>query len=134
MKTRCIVILLAIGFFLTAPPAPAHHAFAAEYDVDKPIKLTGSVTKIDWRNPHAWFYIDVKDENGKITNWGFELPTPNTLMRAGWTRNSMKIGDMVIVEGTRSKDGTANANAKTVTLSDTGKKLFDTATATIAPE
>jgi len=86
--------------------------------------MTGAVTKVEWMNPHTWFYIDVKDESGKVTNWAVEMGSPNGLMRAGWTRNSMKVGDVVTVEGSRAKDGSTNANARSVTLASTGKKLF----------
>ena len=86
MRTRCAA-LLGLGLLLAAVPALGHHAFAAEYDINKPIKLTGSVTKVEWTNPHTWFYIDVKDETGKVTNWALEMGSPNGLLRSGWTRN-----------------------------------------------
>ena len=124
MRTRLAVIVAGLGLLLSAGPALAHHAFAAEYDAKKPIKLTGTVTKLEWLNPHTWFYIDVKDDNGKVTNWGFEMGSPNILLRAGWTRNSMNPGDVVTVEGSRAKDGSNNANVKVVTLASTGQRLF----------
>src|SRR5436190_17327468 len=106
MKTKLALGIAAFGLLLAAVPVMAHHSFAAEFDANKPIKLTGSVTKIEWMNPHTYFYIDVKDEaSGKTENWGLEMGSPNGLMRQGWTRNSMKIGDMVTVEGSRAKDG-----------------------------
>jgi hypothetical protein len=120
-------ISLLCGFLavvgLSAVPAFAHHSFAAEYDAKKPIDLTGTVTKIEWMNPHARFYLDVKDDAGKVTNWEFELGSPNGLMRQGWTRNSMKIGDTISVQGSLAKDGSNLANARSVKLSD-GRKLF----------
>ena len=124
MKTKLAVVLAAAGLLLAARPVVAHHAFAAEFDADKPVKLTGAVTKVEWMNPHTWFYIDVADEAGKVTNWGLEMGSPNGLMRAGWTRNSMKVGDVITVEASRAKNGTPNANARVVILKSTGQRLF----------
>ena len=102
----------------------AHHSFAAEYDAEKPIKLTGTVTKIEWTNPHCFFYVDVKNEAGKTENWGFEMGNPNALLRLGWTRNSLKQGDKVTVEGSKARDGSLHANARSMVLASTGQKLF----------
>ncbi len=118
-----LLCVLAIVLGLSAMPALAHHSFAAEYDNKKPVDLTGTVTKVEWMNPHARFYLDVKDDKGTVTNWEFELGSPNGLMRQGWTRNSMKIGDSISVQGSLAKDGSNLANARTVKLSD-GRKLF----------
>jgi Family of unknown function (DUF6152) len=108
---------------LIAVPVMAHHSFAAQYDAAKHINLKGAVTKVEWMNPHARFYIDVKDEAGKVTNWELELGSPNGLMRRGWTRNTLKIGDSVEVEGSLAKDGSKLANAQSVKDAG-GKRLF----------
>jgi hypothetical protein len=127
MKTRSsfgVAIGIALlGVFALASPALAHHSFAAEYDNAKPITLTGAVTKVEWMNPHARFYMDVKDDKGTVTTWEFELGSPNGLARRGWTRNSMKAGDQIMVDGYLAKDGSNLANAKNVKLAD-GRKLF----------
>jgi len=124
MNARYWFVLTAgITLVLTAIPALAHHAFAAEFDRQKPVTITGTVTKVEWANPHARFYVDAKDETGKVNNWDFELGSPNGLMRRGWTRNSLKIGDTVTVTGWRAKNAPHVANAGTVTLAD-GKKVF----------
>ncbi len=118
-----LVCILAAALGLSALPALAHHSFAAEYDSKKPVELTGTVTKVEWMNPHARFYLDVKDDKGAVTSWEFELGSPNGLMRHGWTRNSLKIGDSVSVEGSLAKDGSNLANARTIKLPD-GRSLF----------
>ena len=123
MRQNSILALAVFGVVLAAAPLMAHHSFAAEYDNKKPVKLTGTITKIDWMNPHVYFFMDVEDAGGKVTSWGFEMGPPNLLQNQGWTKNTMKIGDVVIVDGTLAKDGTNQANARSVTLQSTGKKL-----------
>lgn len=100
-----------------------HHSFAAEFSRDLPVEVTGSVTEVEWMNPHARFYVDVEDEDGNVVNWNFELSSPNVLMRNGWTRNSLKVGIMVTVTGSRAKNAPNVANATNVTLAD-GQRLF----------
>ena len=124
MNAKLALVGVAAGLLLAARPTVAHHAFSAEFDANKPVKLTGTVTKVEWTNPHAWFYMDVADSTGKVTNWAFELGGPNGLIREGWTRNSMKIGEIVTVEGSQAKDGSPIANTQIVTLKSTGKRLF----------
>jgi hypothetical protein len=115
--------VLAIAAVLFTAPALAHHAFDAEFDRNKPVTVTGTVTKVEWTNPHARFYVDAKDASGTVVNWDFELAAPNGLMRRGWTRSSLKVGDGVTVTGFGAKNAPYVANASTVTLSD-GRKMF----------
>ena len=121
MKRSIWGLVVAVAAAVT--PAIAHHSFSAEYDNKKPVTLRGTVTKVDWMNPHVYFYIDVADEKGDISNWGLEMGPPNGLERAGWTKNTIQIGTEVIVEGTLAKDGSKQANARSVTLAETGRKL-----------
>lgn len=114
--TLCIV--------LAGMPLLAHHSFASEYDSNKPVELKGEVTKLDWINPHAWIYIDVKDEAGKVVGWACELGSPNLLTRNGWRRDSLKAGDSVIINGSAAKDGSRMANARVVRMAD-GKRIFN---------
>ena len=110
---------------LAAVPVVAHHSFAAEFDASKSFKLTGVVTKVEWQNPHTFFYLDITDAaSKKVTNWAFEMGSPNGLMRNGWTRNTLKIGDEVTVEGSLARDGTPYGNARSVVLTASGKRLF----------
>jgi len=117
------VALVAGLFIALCAPLAAHHSFEAEYDFNKTLKVTGTVTKLEWMNPHARFYLDVTDENGKVTNWNFELGPIVILVRQGWRKDSLKPGDQVTVEGYLAKDGTALANARRVTLAD-GRRVF----------
>src|SRR5438552_1765828 len=122
MKIR-LGLIVAAALLVAAAPVFAHHSFAAEFDVNKPTTLTGSVTKLDWINPHARIFIEVKGSDGKATKWEIELGPPAILMRSGWTKNSVKAGDMVTVNGSLAKDGANLANARSVTLAD-GTKVF----------
>ena len=123
MKSRLIVLIAGLGVVVTARPLAAHHSFAAEYDAKKPVTLKGAVTRVEWTNPHARFYVDVKDDKGTVTNWNLELASPNVLARQGWTRKSLNVGDVITVEGSLAKDGSKMANARLVTLSS-GKRVF----------
>jgi len=124
MRTKFVVIA-AVVLLASAGRVLAHHSFSAEFDASKPFKMTGTVTKVEWMNPHTFFYIDVADEKTKkVTNWAMEMGSPNGLMRQGWTRNSMKVGDKVTVEGSLAKDGSPTGNARSVILEATGQKLF----------
>ena len=133
MRTKFAVVVAALGLLVAAVPVIAHHSFAAEFDANKPVKVTGTVTKVEWKNPHVYFYIDVKEDDGKVTNWGMEMGSPNGLMRQGWTRNSMKVGDVVSVEGSRARDGSAIGNARAVVLTSTGQRLFAASSQTTTP-
>jgi hypothetical protein len=124
MKSSAFGLLVVVfGAFLSVTPLAAHHSFSAEYDSKKQVTLKGIVTKVEWLNPHVYFYLDVKDDSGNITNWALEMGPPNGLEHSGWTRNTMKVGDEVVVEGTLAKDGTKQANARSVTMASNGKKL-----------
>jgi hypothetical protein len=119
LSMLCVVIL---GVLFAAAPAFPHHSFAAQYDSNKVVKVTGYVTRIDWQNPHVYFYIDVKNaETGRVENWAFEMGAPTAIARQGWTKTTMKIGDEVTVEGSRAKTGGFHGNARSVSMN--GKKL-----------
>ena len=122
---RVGVRLLAAFAILASSSAAvtAHHSFAAQYDANKPVTLKGIVSKVEWTNPHARFYVDVRDENGTVTNWNLELASPNVLVRNGWSRKSLMVGDEIVVEGSLAKDGSKMANARVVRLAD-GRRVF----------
>jgi hypothetical protein len=117
------LLVLALGALGAAGTALAHHSFSAEFSRDLPVEVTGTVTKVEWMNPHARFYVDVKGDDGQTANWNFELTTPNLLMRRGWTKNSLQTGDKVTVKGWRARNDPHVANANSVTLAN-GKELF----------
>ena len=119
---RIALFVIGVALF-SAQTLSAHHSFAAEFDRNSPVTLTGSVTRVDWGNPHIWVFMDVKDDTGKVSNWGVEGGAPNALFRNGWRKDSLKVGDTVTVEGFKSKDGLPRANANRVTLPD-GRRVF----------
>ncbi len=123
MRAKLGIFFAAVALLIAAVPAIAHHSFASEYDADKVVRLKGKVTKFEWTNPHARFYVDVIDEKGNVTNWNLELASPNVLKRNGWSSRVLNVGDVVTVEGSAAKDGSKMANAKLVTLPG-GKKIF----------
>ena len=120
---KLAILITGVGLLATATPVWAHHAFAAEFDSTKPVKLKGTVTKMEWINPHAWIHIDVKDENGTVTNWMIEAAAPNALLRRGWNKNSLPAGTEILVEGFQAKDQSNRANGSVITFTN-GKKLF----------
>ncbi len=122
MRNKLAVLAAVVGL-AAAHPTLAHHSFSAEFDGSKVIELKGAVTKIEWANPHVYFYMDVKDEKGATTNWGCETTSPGSLHRQGWTRDTLKVGDQVIVDGYPARDGSKLADARRVTLPD-GRRIF----------
>jgi len=123
MRTKLLTLVTGIGLLASAVPVWAHHAFAAEFDGTKPIKFRGTVTKMEWINPHAWIHIDVKGDDGKVTPWMVEAAAPNALLRRGWNKNSLLPGTEILAEGFQAKDGANRANGSIITFTD-GKKLF----------
>jgi hypothetical protein len=132
MRRRLAMVAAGAGLVLMSVPLPAHHAFSAEFDSNNPVTLKGSVTKIEWINPHSWLYIDVKDPSGKAVPWKVEMGAPNQLLRRGWNKTSLPVGTEVIVEGYRAKNGSDIANGGSVILAD-GRKLFVGSSGTGAP-
>jgi hypothetical protein len=121
MKTKMLVILASV-LLVAGIPANAHHSFAAVFDAEKPVEKSGTVTEVEWMNPHAWIYIDVESDDGEVVNWAFEIGSPNGLMRRGWTRKSVQVGDAISITGYHARDGSNRGNVKTIVLAD-GKEL-----------
>ena len=132
IRTAGVLVLAGIGLVLGAATALAHHAFSAEFDSSKPVKLRGKVTKVEWINPHAWIHIDVEDSDGKVISWMVEAGTPNTLFRRGFSKNSLPLGPEIVVDGSQAKDGSNRANGRDLTFPD-GRKLFIGTSGTGAP-
>jgi hypothetical protein len=123
MRATPAILTAVCAVLISSAPVAAHHSFAAEYDANKPVELKGVVTKVEWTNPHARFYVDVKDAEGKVINWNLELASPNVLTRNGWSRKSLQAGDQVTVQGSQARDGSYMANARAVVLAN-GKRVF----------
>jgi len=132
MRTHLWVITATAALLALAVPAVAHHSFAAEFDAERPVTVKGTVTKMDWVNPHSWIYVDVKDEKGGVVNWRFEMGPPNSLLRMGWRKDSVPFGTSVEIQGYRAKSGGPVANAKQVKLPD-GRELFSGGSAPVLP-
>jgi len=132
MRINVAVGLAVASLLVSAAPVFAHHAFAAEFDAKKPVKMRGTVTRMEWINPHAWIHIDVKEPDGKVVQWMIEAGTPNTLFRRGFTKDSLAVGTEILVDGYQSKDGSNRANGRDVTFPD-GRKLFLGSSGTGAP-
>ena len=133
MRTKFFVVSACVGLLAAAVPAIAHHSFAAEYDAQRPVKMTGTVTQMEWINPHAWIHIDVKKPDGKMESWMVEAGAPNALLRRGFNKNSLLPGTVITVEGYQAKDGAYRANGRDITYPD-GRKLFVGSSGTGAPD
>jgi len=132
MRKRSVA--LTLGLLLSTATAPsAHHSFTAEYDANQPVKISGVVTRVEWQNPHIWFFVDVKDDKGAVANWGFSGAPPGVLQRRGISRNALKAGDTIVVEGFRARDGSNNASGGKVTFAD-GRSVFTASNEDRAPK
>jgi len=133
MRTKIAIAIAGAGLLLFAVPARAHHAFTAEFDAKKPLKLRGTITRVEWINPHSWIHIDVKNDDGSVTNWMVEGGSPNALLRRGVAKETLKAGMEVLVDGYQAKDGSNRANGRDITFAD-GRKLFVGSSGTEAPD
>jgi hypothetical protein len=119
-----VLVFVGVAWLLAAVSAAPHHAFSAEFDINRPVQLTGTVTRMEWTNPHAWLFIDTKDDNGDVQSWAIELVGINDLLRLGWGRDKVKAGDIIDVQGYGARNGTNTANAASVTLATTGELIW----------
>ncbi len=133
MRAKIAIAIAGAGLLLSAVPARAHHAFTAEFDAKKPLKLRGTITRVEWINPHSWIHIDVKNDDGSVTNWMVEGGSPNALLRRGVAKETLKAGMEVLVDGYQAKDGSNRANGRDITFTD-GRKLFVGSSGTEAPD
>ena len=133
MRTKLAVMIGGVWVLLATMPTVAHHSFAAEYDSAQPVKITGVLTRVEWTNPHIWFYLDVKDDKGTVTTWGFSAGPPGVLQRRGIPKSVLKIGEVIVVEGFRARDGSTNASGGTVTFTD-GRRVFTASSEDTVPK
>ena len=133
MRKKILLMIIGLGLIGVNVPVSAHHAFGAEFDANKPVKMTGTVTSMEWTNPHSWIYIDVKGSDGKVVNWAIEAGAPNAMFRRGFRKDALPVGTVIQVDGFQAKDGTPKANGRNVTL-PSGQVLFVGSAGTGAPD